>query len=423
VGLWRWITGRLTVLPGDLYKWRAIFGLDEESGECVTPESAQKLSAWWSAKRLNTETIATLPCAVFQKDGDDRKARPDHWAYALLHDQPNSEQTPVEWWEGRVGPLMDYGNSYAEKKYLGDRVVSLLPMPAALVAPYRHQSDNALIYKYSDRGKVEELPADKVLHIKGFAPNDEDCGLSPVEYATRSLGGALAAERAASRVYSRGLRASGFFAAPVDMNPEQRKQFEENYIKPGEGIQGQGKTLIFPPGFEWKSMNITPKDAEMVMSRAFNVEDVCRWMRVPPILIGHASEGQTMWGSGVEQIILGWLILGLRAYLRRIEAAVNTRLLTPADRANGLSFEFNIEGLLRADSAARAALMSTLAQNGLRTRNELRKIDNYPAVEGADELTAQSNLVPLSKLGQQQQAANNVRNAMRAWLLEEREAA
>lgn len=422
MGLWRWLTGRLWVTPG-LGRYQTFYGREYDSGELVTPDSALKLSAWNAAVRLKTETIATLPCAIFEKRGEDRQARPDHPLYTLLHDRPNAEQTPVEFWEGRVAPLCSVGNSFAEKRFIGNRLVALLPMPACYVSPYRRESDNALMYKYYDRGKTEELPADKVFHIKGFTPNDEDVGLSPVECAARSLGGAIAAERAAARVYGKGLRATGFFVAPADMTPEQREQFHKNYIAPFEGPQGEGKTPIFPPQFDWKSMNITPHDAELLMSRAFNVEDVCRWQRVPPILIGHASAGQTMWGSGVEQVILGWLVLGLRADLRRIEAAVNTRLLTDADRANGISFEFNFEGLLRADSAARAALMSTLVQNGLRTRNEQRKIDNYAAVPGGDDLTVQSNLVPLNALGKQHQDANVVRNAMRAWLLEEREAA
>lgn len=105
-----------------------------------------------------------------------------------------------------------------------------------------------------------------------------------------------------------------------------------------------------------------------------------------------------MWGSGVEQIMLGWLTLGLRPYLTRIEQAIKKRLLTPADRLRFYA-EFNVEGLLRADSVGRAALQASNAQNGIRNRNELRAMENLPPVPGGDVLTVQSNLLPLDMLG------------------------
>lgn len=420
MGLWRWVRGRLNVR--DYESWKVVYGLDPDSDELVTPERALKLSAWWSCTRLISETIATLPCSIFRKNAaGDPEAFTKHPLYTILHDQPNDWQTPVEFWEGRVGPLCSDGNSYAEKMLVGGRLVALHPMKVCDVQPFRDQQDDyKLKYKFTERGKTETLPAEKVFHIRGFG-QDEIIGLSPVENASRSIGAALVAERAASRVYGKGLRAAGFFKAPLDMNEDQRKQFVEKYVKPAEGVSAEGRAVIMPPGFSWENFGITPKDAELLMTRAFGVEDVCRWMGVPPVLIGHAPAGQTMWGSGVEQIILGWLVLGLRAYLKRIEAAVNMRLMPIEDRAAGVYFEFNFEGLLRADSAGRASLMASLAQNGLRTRNELRKLDNYPAIDGGDDLTAQSNLVPLDKLGEQQQNANGIRNSLRAWLLDERD--
>lgn len=425
MSLWRWITGRLNVTT-DLVKWRAIFGHESDSGESVTPDSAMKLSSWWSCKRLKSSTVATLPCNIYQKDGEERSALQSHPLYPLLHDQPNADQTPVEFWEARVAQVCSHGNSYCEKMTVGNRLVALVPLPVTDVVPVRPDGPRGkLVYRVNDRGKSEDMPPAKIFHVKGFAPGDEDEGLSPVAYAARSIGGALSAERCAARVYGRGLRAAGFWKTPVDFSKEQREQLQKNYIAPAEGPQGEGKSIIMPPGIDWAAMNITPKDAEMLMTRGFNVTDVCRWMGVPPILIGHAQEGQTMWGSGIEQIILGWLVLGLRADIKRIESAVNMRLVSPADRVAGISFEFNFEGLLRADSVARAQLMSTLVQNGLRSRNEMRKIDNFPAYDGGDTFTVQSNLIDVEKLGeageQQQQDAETVRTAVAGWLLEQRE--
>lgn len=422
MALWRWVTERLTLKGDDYRKWAFMFGREPDTGEMVTPDTAMNLSAWWACRRLIAETIATLPCGIYQKDAaGNPKALPGHTLYERLHDLPNDWQTPVEFWEGRIAPLCDAGNSYAEIMSLGTRIVALDPLKVDCVDPFRDRNDgNRIKYRVTDRGKTETLPAAKIFHIRGFG---DDCvvGLSPLEYARRSIATALSADRAASRIYSKGLRSPGFWLAPATMDAAQRQQFVDNYVKPAEGAEGEGRArVVMPPGFDWKNFGITPKDAELLLSRNFGVEDICRWMGVPPILIGHASQGQTMWGSGVEQIILGWLILGLRAYLKRIESAVNTRLMPAGDRVAGIYFEFNFEGLLRADSAGRAHLMATFAQNGLRTRNELRKLDNLPSAPGGDDLTVQSNLIPLGRLGETTNAADLVRNSLRAWLMDER---
>lgn len=418
LNLLRTLGRRFGIKIGDHTTWAAIGDADRDFGS-LEPEQAFKYSVWYAGTRLITETIATLPCSMFKRAGEDRQVARDHDMHGLLRDQPNDEQTPVEFWEGRIGPLVIDGNSYAEKKTIGDRVVQLLPMPFTDVEPFR-DSDNRLKYRFMDRGRQEELPRTKVFHIRGFGL-DGDKGLSPLGAARRSLQSALSVEKAAANVYRRGMRASGYFKTPP-MDADQRKDFMKNYVTPFEGAQGEGGTIIMPPTIEWAAMNINPKDAEMLLSRKFSVEDVCRWLGLPPILVGHAGEGQTMWGSGIEQIILGWLVLGLRAYLKRVESAVNTHLVLPSDRRAGYFFEFNFEGLLRADSQGRAALLSQLAQNGLRTRDELRRIDNYPGGQpGGDQLTVQSNLISLGQLGQlgaQNSNANQVRDALRAWLLD-----
>jgi HK97 family phage portal protein len=155
---------------------------------------------------------------------------------------------------------------------------------------------------------------------------------------------------------------------------------------------------LLEQGFDVKTVSLPPKDAEMLMSWKFSIEEQCRWFGTPPVLIGHSPEGQTMWGSGIEQVVLGWYTLGLRPRLVRIEQAIKKQLLLPAERSRYFA-EFNVEGLLRADSAGRAAMLSSLAQNGFLTRNEGRRLDNRPPVAGGDVATVQSNLVPLDQLG------------------------
>jgi HK97 family phage portal protein len=243
-----------------------------------------------------------------------------------------------------------------------------------------------------------KLPESKVFHIRGFGIGG-DVGLSPLAFARQTLGSALATEEAAARVFANGMRPQGFFTVEKVLTQEQRAQAKSVLIDPYQGSQNAGKSGILEAGFKWQDVQMPAEDAQLLQSRQFSVEEVCRWLGIPPILVGHASAGQTMWGSGVEQIMLGWLTLGLRPYLARIEQSIKRSLLAPSER-KVLYPEFTVEGLLRADSAGRANLYSTFAQNGIMTRNEIRALENLPSEEGGDVLTVQVNLQNISNLAE-----------------------
>ncbi|MFZ5736319.1 MAG: phage portal protein [Pseudomonadota bacterium] len=369
------------------------------SGRYVGPEGALNLSAWWACVRLNAETVGTLPCAVFERLADGSKAPAQaHWLYGIVHDSPNADQTAAEFWEGVVVSLCQGGNAYALKDKRSDgSLIGMTPIPWQDMHARRDRA-GVMRYSFVFRGKsYVDLTEDDVFHIRGFGGGD--LGLSPVAYARQSLGIAEAIEASAGATFKNGMKSSIFFTSPpgVKMNDAQRTDFRKAFIDPYIGGEATNAGIL-EMGFDVKTVSLPPRDAEMLMSWKFSVEEICRWMRTPPVLIGHAAEGQTMWGSGIEQIMLGWLTLGLRPYLTRIEQAVKKRLVPAADRGR-IFVEFNVEGLLRADSAGRAALLSSLGQNGFLTRNEGRALDNRPPMPGGDVLTVQSNLVPLDQLG------------------------
>jgi len=136
----------------------------------------------------------------------------------------------------------------------------------------------------------------------------------------------------------------------------------------------------------------------MLEVRQYQVEQICRWFGVPSIMIGHHASGGTTWGSGVEQIMLAFSKQGMRSLCKRVEAAIRRDLLTPEDRKR-ITVKFNMDGLLRGDSASRAAFLSTMVNVGIMTRNEARGHENLPAKAGGDDLTVQSAMLPIQKLG------------------------
>lgn len=383
------------------------------AGKSVTVDTALQLSTVWACVRLLAETIATLPLGVFEQDRNGQKvAARNHPLYPLLHDQPNADMTAVEFWEAVVGCLCLWGNAYVEKGMVGRAVAALTPLRPDLMTVQRTDT-GALEYRYSDPAGLRVYGEDEILHIKGFGI-DGLTGLSPIGYARNSLGAAMATDEASAKVFANGMRTGGFLQVGQVLKPDQRQQIRET-IAEFTGSGNAGKVMVLEAGMTYSALTLPPEDAQMLETRAFQVEEICRWFRIPPFMIGH-TEKSTSWGTGLEQQMIGFLTFALRPYLTRIEQAVKKSLIQAVERGR-VFVEFNLEGLLRADSQGRAQLYSTFAQNGVMTRNEIRAKENLPPEPGGDVLTVQSNLVPLDQLGVANgDPAANARAALRLLL-------
>ena len=137
---------------------------------------------------------------------------------------------------------------------------------------------------------------------------------------------------------------------------------------------------------------------------------------MPPILLGHAVDGQTMWGSGVDSIIQSWMTLGLSQKLRRVQQVIGKRLMNRDERAAGLYARFNADALLAVNSTARIGFITQAVQNSILTPDEGRALLERGKLPGGDQLLAQVNLVPLAQLGDNQQQEEQLRSSLRSWL-------
>lgn len=379
-------------------------GGETDAGERVSVDLAMQNGVVWSCVRRNAETTATLPLHLYRIDKDRKSERADdHPLYTVLHNRPNIEMTAVEFWEAMVGCYLLWGNAYASiDRGSGGRIVALNPMRPDRIN-VRRQPDGSLVYFYSWMGYTQTFAEEDIFHIKGFSL-DGLMGMSPVSQARQTIGSARAAERVSGAIFRNGMRPSGVLSSPTYLTEPQR-EIAKDLLAKFKGAAQTGGTPLLEGGWKWERLEIPPADAQMLETRAFHVEEICRWFDIPPVLIGHS--GQTTWGSGIEQIMLGWLTLGLRSHLKRIEQAIWARLLSAKEQASYYA-EFNVDALLRADSAARAQQMASLAQNGLRTRDELRALDNFPPIPGGDKATVQSNLVPLEIIGTAEHLASPI---------------
>ena len=152
------------------------------------------------------------------------------------------------------------------------------------------------------------------------------------------------------------------------------------------------------------NIRINPVDAQLLESRYFGIEEICRAFGVPPQLIGHTNKASS-WASSLEQTNQGFLTYSLNPQLVRYEQTIARKLLLPHEKYK-FRPKFAVDGLLRANNTARAEFYVKMTQNGLYTRNEVRELEDMPKADdpSADKLMVQMQMVPL---GQEQGKPND----------------
>ncbi len=370
-----------------------------DAGEPVTDSSVLSISSAWACINLLSGTIASLPLMIYRRDANGvREVYRDHPLYRLLHDSPNYDQTAVDFWEFIAASIEMRGNAYARIERNSRGIASLMPVNPALMGVRRLQN-GSIEYRWSQDGRYFVETDKTMLHIRGFGGNPLG-GMSTLHYGRHTFSLARAVDKSASSTFKNGMRPSGVLTFDKWLTPEQRKLAEEKLASKFQTAADTGKPMILEGGTKWEQLTLAPEDAQMLESRSFSVEEVCRFFGVPPFMIGH-TEKTTSWGSGIEQQTLGFQKFTLRRRLKRIEQAIEKQLLTTADRASGVSVEFNLEGLLRADSAGRARFYQQMTQIGAMTINEVRDLENLPPVDGGDIPRMQMQNKPISEIDEE----------------------
>lgn len=380
------------------------------AGQTVNQKTVMSLSAAWSCTRLIAETAATLPIKIYERTPEGRRIASEHPLYSLLHSKPNANSTAVTFWESMVAAMLLHGNARSEKKFIGTRMVAMEFLIPGRLWP---KDKTRKVFVYTDiYGSKREIPASRIFHVPAFSLDGCE-GLSAIAYGAAVFGSALASSAAANSVLKSGLMSKIVFTIDRVLKKEQRTEFRES-LKEVKGAMNAGESPLLEGGMDAKTISINPADAQLLETRTFSVEEVCRWFRVDPSMVGHGGKDSN-WGTGLEQKVLAFLTFTLRPWLTRIEQSINTNLLSPVDQQNYYA-EFSIEGLLRADSAARAAFFAVMVNNGMLTRDEVRRFENLPPRGGnADVLTVQSAMTPLDSLGVVNDG-DRARAALAAWL-------
>lgn len=358
-----------------------------KAGASVTLDSALRVSTVLACGRVISEGVAQTPFKLFEPDGKGRQIVRDSPVHNLFAQAPNDWMTPFELFEQMALHLVLTGNAFCFKTLTnsGD-ILELLPLQPQWVT-ITQEPDWTLRYKVKFPGKLaEDVPAANIWHVRGPGWASYT-GFDMVGLARDAIGLAIATEEFGSKLFSNGARPGGILTTDDTLSEEKTAALLASWKEANEGSGNAMRTAILSGGLKFQQLSMTADDAQFLDTRKLAVEEVCRFMRVLPIMIGHSGDKNATYASA-EQMFLAHVVHTLMPWFVRIEQSAAKNLLTPAQRKAGQYFKFLPNGLLRGAAKDRAeyyakALGSGGAHAAWMTQDEVRGLEELNPLGGA----------------------------------------
>ena len=319
----------------------------------------------------------------------------DDYRYRLIHDQPNPEMTASLFRMYQRQNKALWGNAYALLEWnRAMRLDAMWPLRPDFMQVFRTKSGRK-VYHYDppDGTRAGYYAADEILHFRGIG--DDLVGYSPVRLAREGIGLGRAAEKFGSSFFRNGARMSGILQIEGKVRDlaEVSARFDEKYA----GASKAGRVLAIDNGSKFVSTTIPPEDAQYIETRQFQSGEIStKIFGVPPHLTGD-TEKQTSWGTGVEQMSIGFVTYTVMPDCVLQEQEIDSKIL-----GGGLYCKYSLGGLLRADTKTRAEALQIMRRNGVLNADDWRDLEDWnPIEDGSGQMyIVEGNMAPMDRLGE-----------------------
>lgn len=208
------------------------------------------------------------------------------------------------------------------------------------------------------------------------------------------MGMMLALEEFGAKFFANDMKSGGFLMHPGRLGVRGRENIRgrdgqataapEN---PAAAVEKQGgldnahRVKVLEEGMKFIQTTIPPEDAQFLGTREFQIAEIARMYDVPLVML-QSMEKTSSWGSGIEQLMLGFITNTVAPWIAATEQEYDWKLFTEAERERGLRVKFNMNALLRGDMEARAAFYKAMFEMGM-TINQILALEDMSGI-GAD---------------------------------------
>ena len=361
--------------------WAALFGQqNSRAGVSVNVDSALKVSTVFGCLRVLADGIAQVPLKVYREKADGSKElAKDHPAYRLLSRRPNEWMTSFEFRQVMMFHAVLLGNGCAYIGRIRGVPRELIPLvPGSYTV--EQAKDYTLIYRLTGlNGQTTVLPREDVFHLRGPSWTGV-AGLDALQVAREAVGLAIATEETHAALHANGTQPGGVLSVKGSLDDAARARLKESWAQYQGGLANRFKTAVLDMDSTWTPLGMKGVDAEHLDTRRFQIEEICRDLKVFPQMVGYADKTATF--ASAEAFFLAHVIHTLNPWIENWEQSLARDLFPDED---DIVAKFSMQGLLRGDNAARATFYASGITNGWLTRNEARRLEDLNPIEGLGE--------------------------------------
>lgn len=350
---------------------RAIGGGKTKAGVPVSEYTAMNLPVVYACGNRISNPVARFPLKIMRKTklGGTEEVT-DHPLSVRLGTRPNDFMSSRTLRKTVQLQALLWGNGYCEIERNGrGQAVGLWPLLADRTRPVR--DGDRLFYRSNVGGRQVEIDQDDVLHIMDQS-TDGYVGLSQIAMARQAIGMGLAMEEFGAKFFANDAKSGGFLLHPGKLSGQAHQNLKgangekrADPSNPAARIEAQGgldnahRVKVLEEGMKFVTTTIPPEDAQFLGSREFQIAEIARIYDVPLVLL-QSHEKSTSWGSGIEQLMIGFVRQTIDPWVDAWEQEMNWKLFTEEEQEKGYYVKFNMNAFLRGDMKARAAFYKEL---------------------------------------------------------------
>jgi len=370
------LTPTAAVNRPSLNEGTTLFGGQLRSGKTVTSDSALRVAAVYSCVRVLSETMGALPLSLYKKDGVNRHEATDHSLNNILKMLPNDEMTSLDQRSQNMTSLLLQGKSFNQiLRDRAGRVAEIWPLQPDDCELDRTKSGKLVLVV---AGETNAWAMNKVWRINGLSTNGIE-GLSPIGLMRETIGSAMAMDHYSAALYGNGAKPGGVLQMDGKLSKPGQDRLLESWNSTHGGVDNANKVALLQEGMKWQQISMSAEDAQFIESRKYNRSEVAGIYGVPAHMIGDLEKATF---SNIEHQSLQFVIHSLLPWITRFEQSIQRDLILPSERSIYYP-KFNVNGLLRGDSAARGEFYTKMFNTGAYSPNKILSLeDENPITDG-----------------------------------------